>query len=146
MAAWKFTRAILVGEPIAVYHHGRMQRDFTFIDDIVAGVLAALDRPPANDGTEKPGGSRPHAVYNLGNHRSDELGRLIDLVEAACGRPAIRDHQPLQPGDVLQTYADVSDAARDLGFRPSTALDAGIPAFVEWYRDFVAQDPARARV
>lgn len=139
MAVWKFTNAILKGEPIAVYNHGRMRRDFTFIDDIVAGVIAALDRPPADDGTMKPGGSvSPHAVYNLGNNRAEELGRLIEVIEAACGREAVRDYQPLQPGDVLETYADITAAQRDLGFAPMTPIETGVPAFVAWYRNYSA--------
>ena len=137
MAVWLFTQAILAGRPIRVFNDGRMQRDFTYIDDIVAGVVAALDRPPADDGVAKPGGSiAPHALYNLGNHRAEPLGRLIDLVEAACGVPAIRDLQPMQPGDVPATYADITDAARDLGFAPVTGIDIGVPKFVRWYRDY----------
>ena len=137
MAVWLFTQAILAGRPIRVFNDGRMRRDFTYIDDIVAGVMAALDRPPADDGVAKPGGSiAPHALYNLGNHRAEPLGRLIDLVEAACGVPAIRDLQPMQPGDVPATYADITDAARDLGFAPATGIDIGVPKFVRWYRDY----------
>lgn len=137
MAVWLFTQAILAGRPIRVFNDGRMQRDFTYIDDIVAGVVAALDRPPADDGVAKPGGSiAPHALYNLGNHRAEPLGRLIDLVEAACGVPAIRDLQPMQPGDVPATYADITDAARDLDFAPATGIDVGVPNFVRWYRDY----------
>jgi len=137
MAVWLFTQAILAGRPIRVFNDGRMQRDFTYIDDIVAGVVAALDRPPADDGVAKPGGSiAPHALYNLGNHRAEPLGRLIDLVEAACGVPAIRDLQPMQPGDVPATYADIMDAARDLDFAPATGIDVGVPKFVRWYRDY----------
>lgn len=139
MAVWLFTDAILNGRPIAVYNHGRMRRDFTYIDDIVAGVIAALDRPPADDGATKPGGSvSPHAVYNLGNHRAEELDRLIEVIAAACGREAIRDYQPLQPGDVLETYADIADAQRDLDFAPATPIDVGVPAFVAWYRNYYA--------
>jgi UDP-glucuronate 4-epimerase len=116
-----------------------MERDFTYIDDIVGGVLSSLDRPPADDGTAKPGGSTsPHALYNLGNNRPEPLGRLIDLIEAACGRPAIRDNQPMQPGDVPATFADIGDAERELGYRPGTSLEIGIPAFVEWYRAYAA--------
>ena len=137
MAVWLFTQAILAGRPIRVFNDGRMQRDFTYIEDIVAGVVAALDRPPADDGVAKPGGSiAPHALYNLGNHRAEPLGRLIDLVEAACGVPAIRDLQPMQPGDVPATYADITDAARDLDFAPATGIDVGVPKFVRWYRDY----------
>ena len=137
MALWLFTDAVLAGRPIAVFNEGRMQRDFTFIDDIVAGVLAALDRPPGDDGVAKPGGSvAPHALYNLGNNKAEELGRLIDLIEQACGRTAIRDLRPMQPGDVPATYADISDAARDLGFAPATALADGVPQFVDWFRRY----------
>ena len=137
MALWLFTAAVLEGRPIRVFNEGRMLRDFTYVDDIVAGVIAALDRPPADDGAVKPGGSTgPHAIYNLGNNRAEELGRLIDLIEQACGRPAIRDLQPMQPGDVPATYADITDAARDLRFAPSTPIEAGVPRFVDWYRSY----------
>jgi len=140
MALWLFTSAILEGRPIAVFNHGRMRRDFTWIDDIVAGVLAALDHPPADDGAAKAGGSvSPHALYNIGNNRPEELGRLIDLIEAACGREAIRDLQPIQPGDVPATYADISAIARDLGYAPTTPIEAGVPRFVEWYRGYTGR-------
>ena len=137
MAMWLFTSAILEGRPIQVFNHGRMQRDFTYIDDIVAGIVACLDQPPADDGSIKAGGSRaPHRLYNIGNNRPEELGTLIDLIEAACGRPAIRHHREMQPGDVVATYADIAAIAGDLGFAPRTALADGVPRFVEWYRDF----------
>ena len=137
MALWLFTRAILAGEPIAVFNNGEMERDFTYIDDIVAGVVAALDAPPPDDGAEKPGGSlSPHRLYNIGNNRAEPLGRVIDLLEAAIGRPAIRDLQPMQPGDVRATYADISAIERDLGYRPTTPIDVGVPRFVEWYQGF----------
>jgi len=137
MAMWIFTSKILAGEPIAVFNHGAMKRDFTYIDDIVTGVVAALDNPPPDDGEEKAGGSRgPHRLYNIGNHRAEELGYLIDLIEAACGKPAVRDYQPIQPGDVPATYADISAIQRDLGFKPKTSLDTGVPRFVNWYRDY----------
>jgi UDP-glucuronate 4-epimerase len=137
MAMWIFTKAILAGEPIRVFNHGLMRRDFTYVDDIVAGVLAALDNPPSDDGNEKPGGSvSPHRLYNIGNSRSEELGRMIALLEDACGRKAIRDDQPMQPGDVPETFADVSAIERDLGFRPKTPLDIGVPRFVDWYRAY----------
>jgi len=139
MAMWLFTKAILAGEPIRVFNHGLMRRDFTHIDDIVAGVLAALDNPPPDDGNAKPGGSiAPHRLYNIGNSRSEELGRLIELLEQACGKKAIRDDQPMQPGDVPETFADVSAIERDLGFEPKTPLDIGVPRFVDWYRAYTA--------
>jgi UDP-glucuronate 4-epimerase len=135
MAPWLFTSAILEGRPVQVFNQGRMRRDFTWVDDIVAGTLAALNRPPDDDGAAKPGGSMaPHAIYNLGNHRPEELGRFIDLIEQACGRPAIRELLPMQAGEVPATYADIAPAARDLGFAPGMSLDKGVPLFVEWFR------------
>jgi UDP-glucuronate 4-epimerase len=108
-----------------------MQRDFTYIDDIVAGVLAALDNPPPRDGEDVP-----HRVYNLGNHSSEPLMRFIGLIEEALGEKAEIDFQPMQPGDVPATYADIEASRRDLGFEPRVPIDEGIPRFVEWYREF----------
>ncbi len=137
MAYWRFTERILAGQPLPLFNGGAMQRDFTWIDDIVAGVLAALDRPPADDGAEKPGGSLgPHAIYNLGNDRPEQLGDFVDVIARACGRPAIIDPQPMQPGDVTATWADIAPARAQLGYDPATPLRAGIPAFVAWYRDY----------
>ncbi|MGN6376032.1 MAG: NAD-dependent epimerase/dehydratase family protein [Sphingomonas sp.] len=137
MAPWIFTSRILAGEPIAVFNHGKMRRDFTYVDDVIAGVLAALDHPPADDDAVKSGGSKqPHAIYNIGNNRTEELGRLIDVIEQACGRTAVRDYQPMQPGDVVATAADISATERDLGFRPTTPIEEGIPRFVGWYRRY----------
>lgn len=137
MAMWIFTRAILAGEPIPVFNEGRMERDFTFIDDIVAGVVAAHDHAPVDDGAEKPGGSTaPHTVYNIGNNRSEPLGRVIELLESAIGKPVVRNYLPMQPGDVTRTFADIDAIRRDLGFVPRTAIDEGVPAFVRWYREY----------
>ena len=137
MAMWIFTKAILEGRPIDVYNHGKMQRDFTYVDDIVSGVVACLDHPPADDGKAKAGGSvGPHAIYNIGNHRSEELGHMIDLIEAACGRKAIRNLMPIQDGDVPATFADIAAIQRDLGFEPQTTIAEGVPRFVDWYRDY----------
>ena len=137
MAMWIFTKAILEDRPIPVFNHGKMQRDFTYIDDIIAGVIACLDSPPADDGSAKAGGGvGPHALYNIGNHRSEQLGHMIDLVEAACGKTAIRDLQPIQPGDVAATYADIDAIQQALGFQPRTSIDVGVPRFVEWYRGY----------
>ncbi|WP_174284575.1 NAD-dependent epimerase/dehydratase family protein [Sphingomonas bacterium] len=137
MAMWIFTKAILAGEPIPLFNHGRMERDFTYIDDIVSGVVACLDTPPADDGTEKPGGSRaPHRLFNIGNNRSERLGAVIDLLEAAIGRTAVRDNLPMQPGDVERTFADIDPIRDALGFAPTTAIDVGVPRFVEWYRAY----------
>jgi UDP-glucuronate 4-epimerase len=137
MAVWGFTARVLAGEPIAVYNQGNMRRDFTYIDDIVAGIIAALDNPPTDDGTVKAGGSiSPHRVYNIGNHRSENLMDMIAVLEDACGKKAVIDFQPLQPGDVLETYADISAIANDLGFAPATSIAQGIPQFVNWYRTY----------
>jgi UDP-glucuronate 4-epimerase len=137
MAMWLFTKAILAGQPIDVFGEGNMRRDFTYIDDIVTGVVAALDNPPPDDGQEKAGGStNPHRLYNIGNNRSEELGRMIEIIEEACGRKAERRLLPMQPGDVRDTYADISAIQGDLGFEPTTPIDVGIPRFVQWYRAY----------
>lgn len=137
MAMWLFTDAILKGKPIKVFNNGDMRRDFTYIDDIVSGIVACLDNPPADDGQVKAGGSvAPHRVYNIGNHRSEELMRMIGLLEDALGRKAIKDFQPMQAGDVKDTYADISAIQRDLGFAPTTSIDEGIPRFVDWFRQY----------
>ena len=137
MAMWLFAKAIFAGEPINVFGEGDMRRDFTYVDDIVSGVVACLDNPPPDDGSEKAGGSRsPHRLYNIGNHRSEELGRMIELLEEACGRRAERRLLPMQPGDVRDTYADISAIERDLGYAPTTRIDEGIPRFVEWYKAY----------
>ncbi|HEX2762684.1 MAG TPA: GDP-mannose 4,6-dehydratase [Allosphingosinicella sp.] len=137
MAMWLFTKAILAGHPIEVFGEGNMRRDFTYVDDIVTGVVASLDNPPPDDGEEKAGGSRsPHRLYNIGNNRSEELTRMIALIEQACGREAEKGLAPMQPGDVRDTYADISAIQRDLGFAPTTSIDEGIPRFVAWYREY----------
>jgi UDP-glucuronate 4-epimerase len=127
MAAFLFTRAILAGEPIRVFNNGEMWRDFTYIDDIVAGILAAVARVP----TATP----PHAIYNLGNHRPEKLTDFIATLEGALGRKATYKFEPMQPGDVLRTYADIEASQRDLGFDPKTPISEGIPRFVAWYKD-----------
>jgi UDP-glucuronate 4-epimerase len=131
MAAYLFCDAIMAGRPIRVFNEGRMERDFTYIDDVVAGVVAALDRPPAAD----PLGVRS-AVYNLGNHRSESLLRFISVIEEALGRPAEKILEPMQPGDVPATYADIGASHRDLGFEPTTPIEVGIPKFVAWYKAY----------
>jgi UDP-glucuronate 4-epimerase len=137
MAMWIFTSKIFAGEPIPVFGDGNMRRDFTYIDDIVTGIVAALDNPPPDDGAEKAGGSiAPHRLYNIGNNQTEELSHMIDLIEATCGRTAVRDLQPMQPGDVRETYADISAIQRDLGFAPTTKIDVGVPKFIEWYRAY----------
>src|SRR5215207_5624586 len=137
MAMWIFTRALFAGEPLPLFNGGEMRRDFTYIDDIVRGVVACLDGPPADDGTEKAGGSTaPHAIYNIGNHRSEDLMRVVELLEQTTGRKAVRDPRPMQPGDVKDTFADISAIERDHGFVPTITIDEGVPRFVEWYREY----------
>ncbi|KPL69405.1 protein CapI [Erythrobacter sp. SG61-1L] len=140
MAMWKFTSAILKGQPIPVFNHGDMYRDFTYIDDIVTGVVAALDHPPADDDAEKAGGStKPHALYNIGNHRSEPLMKVIGLLEDACGRKAELEMLPMQPGDVHKTFADIEAIRADLGYEPTTPIEVGVPRFVEWFREYHSQ-------
>jgi UDP-glucuronate 4-epimerase len=135
MAAWLFTEAILAGRPITVFNDGDMRRDFTYIDDIVAGVLAALDAPPTDDGGDD-GEAAPHRLYNIGNNRAEELMRFIAVLEAAIGAKATIEVAAMQPGDVKETYADIAAIQRDLGFAPTTPIEEGVPKFVAWYRDY----------
>jgi UDP-glucuronate 4-epimerase len=137
MAMWIFTKALYEGRPLKIFNGGDMRRDFTFIDDIVRGVLACIDRAPADDGEAKAGGSHsPHAIYNIGNHRSEELMRMVGLLEETTGKAAAFDFQPMQPGDVQDTFADISAIQRDHGFEPSTSIDEGIPRFVDWFKQY----------
>lgn len=131
MAAYQFTKAIMADKPIAVFNHGKMRRDFTYIDDIVRGVLAALDKPPA----AKADPLR-YALYNLGNSRAENLMDFIGALEKALNKKAQYDFQPIQPGDVLETFADISASTRDLGYKPTTSIETGIPKFVEWYKSY----------
>ncbi len=128
MAAFSFTRAILRDESIRVFNHGNLERDFTYIDDVVDGVMRAMDRVP----TTKP----PHALYNLGNSKPERLPDFIAAIEAAIGKPAVKVMEDMQPGDVVRTYADISAAQRDFGYSPKTPISVGIPKFVEWYRAY----------
>lgn len=141
MALFLFTRAILAGEPIKVFNYGKMRRDFTYVDDIVDGVLRASDRPPAAgvlspEAASPASAIAPYRVYNVGGDRPVELTRLIDVLEAALGRKANRELLPIQPGDVPETAADLTLARRDLGFDPKTPVEEGVRRFVEWYRGF----------
>ena len=131
MAAFIFTQRILAGQTIPVFNQGDMRRDFTYIDDVVGGVLACLDSPP-----RPSGGRAPYRIYNIGNSTSEPLMRFIGIIEDALGRKAEIDLLPMQSGDVKETYADISDMQRDFGFSPKTAIDEGIPSFVAWYRDY----------
>ena len=142
MALFIFTKAILEGKPIEVYNHGKMRRDFTYIDDIVEGVIRTLDHPatpnPAWSGDKPDPGtsSAPARIYNIGNHRPVELLHFIEVLEKALGKKAVKKLLPIQPGDVPATYADVQDLTRDVGFAPATPIEEGIARFVKWYREF----------
>lgn len=137
MAMWLFTKAIFEDRPIKVFNGGEMRRDFTYVADIVSGIVACLDTPPADDGSVKAGGSKaPHRIYNIGNHRSEELTAMIEIIEQCCGKKAIREMHPMQDGDVKETFADISAISNDLGYAPTTEISVGIPNFVNWYRNY----------
>ncbi len=145
MALYLFTEAILAGRPIEVYNHGRMRRDFTYIDDIVEAVVRVADRPAQPDPTwsgdqPDPGTSAaPHRLYNIGNHEPVELMHLIEILERRLGVKAKRQLLPMQAGDVPATYADVADLAKDVDFQPSTPIEEGVDRFVTWYLDYHGQ-------
>ena len=142
MALFLFTRAILAGEPIRIFNHGRMRRDFTYIDDIVEGVVRVLDAPAAPDPTFDPDApdpstsSAPYRVFNIGNDQPTELLRYVDVLEAELGVPAIRQLEDIQPGDVPATWADVDALREAVGFAPATPVEEGVRRFVVWYREF----------
>ncbi|MFC3674144.1 NAD-dependent epimerase/dehydratase family protein [Ferrovibrio xuzhouensis] len=131
MALYIFTKAIFEGKPIQVFNHGDMQRDFTYIDDIVDGVIRVLDNPPPPNEA-----GRPYRLYNIGNNKPEALLRMIEILEQTIGRKAEKQLLPMQDGDVKATYADISAISRDLGFAPTTPIEIGIPRFVEWYRRY----------
>lgn len=142
MALFLFTKAILEGRPIDVFNHGRMRRDFTYIDDIVEGVIRTLDHvatanPEWSSVHPDPATSRaPYRIYNIGNNRPVELMSLIETLETCLGKKAVKNLLPMQPGDVPETFADVSDLTRDVGFRPDTPIEVGVRKFVQWYREY----------
>jgi UDP-glucuronate 4-epimerase len=142
MALFIFTKAILEGKPIEVYNHGKMRRDFTYVDDIVEGVIRTLDHPATPNqawSSDKPDpgtSSAPARIYNIGNHQPVELLRFIEVLEKALGKKAVKKLLPIQPGDVPATYADIEDLTRDVGFAPATPIEEGIARFVKWYREF----------
>lgn len=143
MSLWLFTSAILEGRSIDVFNNGKMQRDFTFVDDIAEGTVRVMDRVAAANpdfcgDAPDPGSSRaPYRVYNIGNHQPVELSTFIETIESALGKVAIKNFLPMQPGDVTATFADVSDLQRDIGFEPTTPLAVGVERWVTWYRNYV---------
>jgi UDP-glucuronate 4-epimerase len=151
MAYFTFTKAILEGRPIDVYNYGHLKLDFTYIDDIVEGIGRVLDRPPTvlgpssvvmtRDGMTKvestpTRGGAPYRLHNIGNHTPVDLLFFIEVLEKALGKKAVKNLLPMQPGDVVETFADVSALVRDVGFSPSTPIEVGIQRFVDWYRDY----------
>jgi UDP-glucuronate 4-epimerase len=130
MAYWTFTESILRGDAIPIFNNGNQKRDFTYIDDIVNGVLACL-RQPSHFGS-----GRSHRIYNIGNNRTVPLMRFIEVLEDAIGRPAVRDLRPAQPGDVQETFADIDLLTADYGYRPETTIEEGLPKFVSWFRSY----------
>jgi UDP-glucuronate 4-epimerase len=145
MAMWIFASAISEGRPIKLFNHGKMRRDFTYVDDVVESVVRLIDRPAAGDpqwsaDKSDPGrSSAPWRIYNIGNNQPAELLDVVALLEAEIGKPAVREFLPMQPGDVPETYADVTDLAADVGFRPHTSVKDGIARFIAWYRDYSAK-------
>ena len=142
MALWLFAKAILAGESIDVFNNGQMRRDFTYVDDIVQGVVRVADRIPegnpewSGDNPDPATSHAPYRIYNIGNNQPVELMQLIETLERTLGKAAIKNFLPLQPGDVPATCADVDDLTRDVGFRPSTPIEVGVERFVQWYRDY----------
>lgn len=132
MAIYLFAKAILEGKPIKLFNHGKMRRDFTYVDDVANVILRIMDRIPAG----REAGAAPAQIYNVGNNRPEELMHVVAVLEKELGRQAIREMLPMQPGDVMETFADIDDLQRDVGFRPQTSIEQGIHQFVAWYRDY----------
>ena len=131
MAIYIFCKAIFEGRAITVFNNGDMKRDFTFIDDIVSGVIASLDKPPVSNNNQAP-----CRLYNIGNHCSEPLMRVIGLIEETLGKKAKIDFQPMQPGDLKESFADIGSIKTDLGYEPKTPIDIGIPKFVDWFKAY----------
>jgi UDP-glucuronate 4-epimerase len=132
MAIFMFTKAILAGAPIKLFNHGKMRRDFTYVDDVTSAIMRLVDQPPRDAGQAA---GAPAKVYNVGNNHPEDLTHVIAVLERELGRAAVRDMLPMQPGDVPETFADVTELMRDTGFRPQTSIEDGLRAFVAWYRD-----------
>jgi UDP-glucuronate 4-epimerase len=142
MGYFKFTDAIVRGKPIEIYNHGRMQRDFTYIDDVVEAIVRVLESPPKRSVLQETAGAflsnARYKIYNLGNHQPVDLLKFIEIIEQALGIEARRTFLPMQPGDVVSTYAQMDDLYEATGFRPTTSVEEGLPKFVQWYREYYA--------
>jgi UDP-glucuronate 4-epimerase len=142
MAMWIFAKAILAGEPIKLFNHGNMRRDFTYVDDIVDAMIPLMDKIPTpnpawtNQQPNPESSSAPFRLYNIGNNQPTDLSHFIEVLENAIGSKAILNYLPMQPGDVVSTYADVDSLANAVGFRPRTNIEQGIAKFVDWYRQY----------
>ncbi len=142
MAYFLFTKAIVEGRPIDVFNHGKMKRDFTYIEDIIEAVVRVIDRIPGpdpswrGDAPDSATSYAPYRLYNIGNNQPVELLRFIEVLEDCLGRKAVKNMLPMQAGDVPETYADIDDLTRDVGFKPSTPIETGLGKFVEWYREY----------
>ena len=145
MAYFSFTKKILQGEPIDVFNHGIMQRDFTYIDDIVEGIVRVMDRIPPRQQGFMTNAEAPYKIYNIGNNQPVTLERFITAIENATCRPAIRNHKPMQAGDMPITYADIDDLVADANFRPVTEIETGIQRFVDWYKEAMLAQPLPGR-
>jgi UDP-glucuronate 4-epimerase len=135
MAVWLFTQAILEDRPVRLYNHGHMRRDFTYVDDVIEAVVRLIEAPPAATAAEAPT-PPPHRLYNVGNAQPIEVTALLDALEKIIGKPALRELLPMRPIDVLETFADSSELQRATGFAPRTPIEAGLRAFVTWYRSY----------
>src|SRR6201996_5465323 len=144
MAMFIFARAILAGQPIRLFNHGRMRRDFTYVDDVVESIARLIERPPqgnlawSGNDPDPASSAAPWKIYNIGNNRPEELMHVVALLEKEFGRPAIKEMLPMQPGDVPATYADIEELARDVGFRPATSIEDGISRFSKWFRAYTS--------
>jgi UDP-glucuronate 4-epimerase len=145
MAVFMFAKAIIEGTPIKLFNHGRMRRDFTYVDDVARVVLKLIDRVPQGGFQEGlqggEAGGAPARIYNVGNNRPEELMHVVAVLEQELGRKAVKEMLPMQPGDVMETFADIDDLARDTGFRPQTSIEDGIRSFVAWYRNHYDLQP-----
>jgi UDP-glucuronate 4-epimerase len=137
-----FAKAILSGDPIRLFNHGNMRRDFTFVEDVSEAIVRLMDSPPqgnpnwSGDEPDPASSAAPWKIYNIGNNNPEDLMHVVSLLEKEFGRSATKEMLPMQPGDVPATYADVEDLVRDIGFRPTTTVEDGIRRFAEWYREY----------